>query len=426
MNERIAIVEGIRTPFCKASGILKDFEADDLGAYAVKELMAKTGYPVDKVDELIFGNVLQPAHATNIARIISIKAGLPINVPAFTVNRNCASGLEAILTGANKILLGDADVIVAGGTESMSGFPILFNKKAKNFLLKLNKAKSFKEKLLTILSFRPSFLIPEVPELTDPLCCLTMGQTAENIIRDFKITRLEQDKFALLSQQRASKAIEDGRLAEEIVPVPIPPKNQTFQAVDDGPRANSTLEGLLKLKPVFERETGSVTAGNSSQVTDGAAAVLMMRESKAKSLGINPLGYITAYSYVGLEPARMGLGPYYAIAKLLQKTNKKLSDIDLFEINEAFAGQVLAVLKALNSAEYVKKTLGLDTPVGEIPWDKVNVNGGAVALGHPLGASGTRLVITLLKELKRRDLKSGLATMCVGGGQGEAALLERE
>jgi acetyl-CoA acyltransferase len=426
MNERIAIVDGIRTPFCKASGILKDLEADDLGAYAVKELMAKIGYPLDKVDELIFGNVLQPAHATNIARIIAVKAGLPIKVPAFTVNRNCASGLEAIVTGANKILLGDAEVIVAGGTESMSGFPVLFNKKAKNFLLKLNKAKSFKDKLLTILSFRPSFLIPEVPELTDPLCSLTMGQTAENIIRDFKITRLEQDKFALLSQQRASKAIEEGRLADEIVPIPIPPKNQVFQSVDDGPRANSTLEGLLKLKPVFERETGSVTAGNSSQVTDGAAAVLIMRESKAKALGFKPLGYLTAYSYVALEPARMGLGPYYAIAKLLEKTNKRLADIDLFEINEAFSGQVLAVLKALNSTEYTKKTLGLDAPIGEISLDKVNVNGGAVALGHPLGASGTRLVITLLKELKRRNLKSGLATMCVGGGQGEAALLERE
>lgn len=426
MKERIAIVDGIRTPFCKASGVLKDLEADDLGAYAVKELLARTGYPPEKVDELIFGNVLQPPHATNIARVVAVKAGLPQKVPAFTVNRNCASGLEAIVTGANKILMGDAEVIIAGGTESMSGFPILFNKKAKQFLMRLNKAKTFKDKLLTFLSFRPSFLVPEIPEIGDPLCGLTMGQTAENIIRDFKITRLEQDKFALMSNQRAVKATGDGKFTEEIVPVPIPPKNQVFQLIDDGPRATTSLEGLLKLKPVFEPVTGSVTAGNSSQVTDGAAAVLIMRESKAKALGFKPLGYLTAYSYVALEPARMGLGPYFAIAKLLQQTGKRLSDFDLFEINEAFAGQVLAVLRALNSAEYTKKTLGLDAPIGEIPLDKLNVNGGAVALGHPLGTSGTRLVITLLRELKRRNQNTGLATMCVGGGQGEAAIFERE
>jgi acetyl-CoA acyltransferase len=425
MNERIAIIDGIRTPFCKAGGVLRDLEADDLGAYAVKELMARTGYPLDKIDELIFGNVLQPPHATNIARVLAVKAGIPVEVPSFTVNRNCASGLESIVTGANKILIGQAQVIIAGGTESMSGFPILFNKKAKNFLQKLNKSKSFKDKLMTFLSFRPSFLIPEIPEIADPLCGLTMGQTAENIIRDFKISRLEQDQFALLSHQRAVKAIEEGRLAEEIVPIPIPPKNQVFQLTDDGPR-NSTLDGLLKLKAIFEPITGSVTAGNSSQVTDGAAAVLIMSESKAKALGIKPLGYLTASSYAALEPSRMGLGPFYAIAKLLKQTNKSLKNIDLFEINEAFSGQVLAVLKALNSTDYIKKTLGLNSSFGEIEVDKLNVNGGAVALGHPLGASGTRLVITILNELKRRNKNTGLVTMCVGGGQGEAALLERE
>lgn len=426
MKERIAIIDGIRTPFCKAGGVLKDLEADDLGAYAVKELLARTGYPKYEVDELIFGNVMQPPSAMNIARIVSVKSGLPFKVPAFTVNRNCASGLESIVTGANKIILGDAEVIVAGGTEAMSGFPILFNKHAKNFLVRLNKARGLKDKLMAAASFRPSFLVPEMPEIADPLCGLTMGQTAENIIRDFKVSRLEQDKFSLQSHQKAIKAAQEGYLKNEIVPIPIPPKNKEFQVNDDGPRSVTTLEALLKLRPAFEPITGTVTAGNSSQVTDGAAAVLIMSESKAKSLGFKPLGYITSYSYVGLEPARMGLGPYFAIAKLLDKTGRKLSDFDLFEINEAFAGQVLAVLKALNSVEYAKTALNINNAVGDLPIDKLNVNGGAVAVGHPLAASGTRLVITILNELKRRNQQTGLVTMCVGGGQGEAAIIERE
>ena len=424
MKERIAIIDGVRTPFCKAGGVLKDLEADDLGAFAVKELMARTAIPLEQVDELIFGNVLQPVNATNIARILAVKAGMPINMPAFTVNRNCASGMEAVTTAANKILQDEAQVIIAGGTESMSGFPVLFNKKMKDFLMRLNKAKTFKQRLGAILGFRPSFLVPEIPEISDPLCGLSMGQTAENVARDFKISREEQDRFALASNQRASQAAQSGRLAEEIVPIPFPPKYESFQLADDGPRANSTMEALSALKPAFEKVTGIVTAGNASQVTDGAAALLIMKESKAKSLGLKPIGYLTEYSYTALDPSRMGLGPYYAIAKLLEKTGRKLSDIDLVEINEAFAAQVLGVVKALASPEYAKKTLGKDQAVGVLDLNKVNVNGGAVALGHPLGASGARLILTLLKELKRRNLNTGIASLCVGGGQGQAVLLE--
>lgn len=424
MKERIAIIDGIRTPFCKAGGALKDFEADDLGAYAVKELMARTGFPLDQVDELIFGNVLQPPHATNIARIIAVKAGLPVKMPAFTVNRNCASGLESITTAANKLWLNEADVIIAGGTESMSGFPVLFRKKMKEFLTRLNKAKTWKQKLSVLATFRPSFLVPETIEIADPLCGLTMGQTAENVARDFKVTREEQDKYALLSQERAAKAMQSGALAEEIVPVPIPPKNQAMQVQDEGPRADQTLEALVALKPVFEKVTGTVTAGNSSPVTDGAAAVLLMRESKAKELGLTPIGYLKDFSFIGLDPSRMGMGPAYAIAKLLDKTAVQLSDVDLIEINEAFAAQILAVIRAAASPDFARKELGRETPLGEIDLNKLNVNGGAIALGHPLGASGTRMVITLLKELKRRNKKTGIASLCIGGGQGEAALLE--
>lgn len=425
-EERIAIVAGIRSPFCKGGGVMKDMEADDLGAYVVTELLAKTGIPPKHVDELIFGNVIQPAKFANIARIVSVKAGIPVAVPAVTVNRNCASGLEAITTGADKILLGHDDIVVAGGTESMSNFPVEVRKDFKEFLQKLGKAKTFAQKIDALSSFSLSSLIPETPEIADPLCGLSMGQTAENLAREFKVTRQEQDEFALLSQNRAEKAIAEGRMNDEIIPVPIAPKNTTVQTQDEGPRANQTLQDLTKLKPVFDKITGTVTAGNSSPITDGAAAVLLMKESKAKELGLKPIGYIRAHAAAGLEPSRMGLGPVFAMSKVLKKTGLKLSDIDLFEINEAFAAQVLAVLRASASDEFAKKELGLDKALGTIDLEKLNVNGGAIALGHPLGASGTRLVITLLKELKRRNKKIGMASLCIGGGQGQAIVVEVE
>lgn len=423
-KERIAIIDGIRTPFCKAGGVFKDFEADDLGAYVVKELMARTGFPKEKVDELIFGNVLQPPHATNIARVLAVKGGMPIKMPAFTVNRNCASGMEAITTAANKLWMNEADVIIAGGTESMSSFPVLFRKKMRDFLVRLNKAKGWKQKLSTLFGFRPGFLVPEIPEIADPLCGLSMGQTAEIIAREFKVTREEQDRFSLRSQERAGKATAEGKMAQEIMPIPVPPKCTTIQAQDDGIRPNPTYEAFSQLKPVFDKYAGTVTAGNASQVTDGAAALLLMRESTAKKLGLQPIGYLKEYAYAGLEPSKMGLGPVYAIAKLLTKTGVKLSDIDLIEINEAFAAQVLAVSRALASDDFARRELGLDKAVGQIDLEKVNVNGGAVALGHPLGASGARLVLTLLKELRRQNKQTGIASLCVGGGQGEAVLLE--
>lgn len=426
MKERIAIVDGIRTPFCKAGGKFQDLEADDLGALVVRELLARTGIDPHKIDELIFGNVLQPPHATNVARVIAVKGGLPVSVPAFTVNRNCASGMESIITGANKILLGEAEIIIAGGSESMSNFPVLFRKPMRELLRRLSKAKTFGQKLAVIGSFRPSFLIPEIPEIADPLCGMTMGQTAEVLSRDFHVTRQEQDEYSLLSQQRAVQAMQDGRFAEEIVPVAVPPKFNQMQLEDDGPRPGQTLEALAKLKPVFEPITGTVTAGNSSQVTDGAAAVLIMKESVAKSMGYTPIGYIRDFTEAALDPRRMGLGPVFVIAKLLEKSKYKLSDFDLIEINEAFAAQIVALERAFASDDFVKRELGLSKALGTLDRNKLNVNGGAIALGHPVGVSGTRLVLTLLKELKRRKKHLGLATLCVGGGQGEAMIVEVE
>lgn len=426
MNQRIAIVSGIRTPFTKAGGVFKDILADDLGAFAFKELLARATFDPKLIDEVIVGNVMQPPHAANIARVIAVKSGVPIQVPAYTINRNCASGLESITSGADRIQLGHAQVVLVGGVESMSNFPILFPSSMRAYLQNLKKAKGWLEKLKLLLQIRPSLFAPQMPGLHDPLCGLTMGQTAEVIVREFGVTRLEQDQFALASQQRASKAVQDGRFREEIVPVPIAPSYNTMQLVDDGPRANQILEALQKLKPVFDPITGTVTAGNSSQVTDGAVALLLMSESKAKQLGVQPLGYITAYASAGLDPSRMGLGPVYATAKLLEQTNIPFSSIDLIEVNEAFAGQVVAVMKAFASDSFAKKALNRDKAIGKIDPDKINVNGGAIALGHPLGASGSRLVLTLLLELRKQKKRRGLVTLCIGGGQGEACLLEVE
>lgn len=417
MKKRVAIVSGIRTPFCKSQGLLKQMQADDLGAYAIKELFQRSPIPLDQIDEVIIGNVIQPPHGANIARVIAVKAGLPEKIPAYTVSRNCASGMESIHSGANKILNGEANIIIAGGAESMSNTPILFPDKMRDFLLRLNKSKGFLEMLKAAISFRPSMLVPQIPGLVDPLCGLSMGQTAEKLVKEFRVTREEQDLFALQSHLRAAKAESDGRFREEICPLPLPPHYSSYLEKDDGPRESQTLEALAKLKPVFEKITGSITAGNSSPITDGAAAVYLMSEEKAKELGLKPLGYLIGVAEEGLDPSRMGLGPAYATAKLFKKTGVSLKDIDLIEINEAFAAQVLAVMKAFKSDQF-----GL----GEINPEILNVNGGAIALGHPLGASGTRLILTLLIELKRRKKRLGLAALCIGGGQGQASLLEVE
>ena len=424
MTGRIAIIAGARTPFCKAFGALAKLEADALGAHAVKETLARSGLAPEDVDELIFGNVMQPPHLANIARIIGVKGGLPIRCPAVTVSRNCASGMEAVVLAADKIRLGQATLMMAGGAEAMSQISVQFPNEMRLFLMRLNKARNVWQRLGVLSSVRPRFFKPVLPGLDDPLCGLNMGQTAEVLVREFKISRDEQDRYALASQQRAAKAREEGRLAEEIAPLPLPPDYGSLQVDDDGIRDGSTLEGLAKLRPVFDKRTGTVTAGNASQLTDGAVAMILMSEEEAQARGLQPIAYLGHYAAVGLEPSRMGLGPAYATAKLLQETGRQLSDFDLIEINEAFAAQILAVEKAFASRDFAKKELGLDRPVGELNHNILNVNGGAIALGHPLGASGARLILTLALELRRRNKQLGLATLCVGGGQGQAITIE--
>lgn len=427
MKERIAIVEGLRTPFSKAGGALRHVGADDLGAIPVKELLFHLNWDPSALDEVIIGNVSQPAHAANIARVIALKAGIPKTVPAYTVHRNCASGMESVTTAANKILAGEATVILAGGTESMSNIPLLYNPKATQWFDALSRAKKMGDKL-KLFARLPlgAFLNPVVgviEGLTDPTCGLIMGLTAENIAREFRITREAQDHYALNSHLKAAAA--KAVLKEEIVPVVHASVfGEAVLTDDDGPRENQSLAALGKLKPYFDRKNGTVTVGNACPLTDGAAAVLLMSEREAQARGLPVLGYLRGYSYAGLDPERMGLGPVYATAHVLRKTGLTMADIDLIEMNEAFSAQILANMAAFASAEFGKHHLGLSGALGEINPDILNIYGGAVALGHPVGVSGTRLIITLLKALRRQGKTRGLATLCIGGGQGAALILE--
>lgn len=430
MKERIAIVSGFRSPMTKAGGALKNVSAHDLGARIVQEVVIRSKIDQNLIDEVIIGNVAQPAEAANIARVIAVKAGLPEHIPAFTVHRNCASGMEAMTSAMSKIQNGEAEVILAGGVESMSNIPLFFNKKMTNLFANLAKSKTFGQKFSTILKFRPNFLAPVVglvQGLTDPISGLIMGCTAENVAKDFAISREEQDEFALRSHKLAELAINRGIFKEEIIPVfNNDEKNSLMIEEDEGVRKGQRIQDLEKLKPYFEKGTGTVTVGNSSQITDGAAFAVLMTESKAKELGLEVLGYIRNFAYAGLDPSRMGLGPVFATKKLFDKTKLTLKDIDLFEINEAFAAQVIGCVKAFASKEFCQKHFNMNEAMGEINYDILNVNGGGIALGHPVGMSGARIIIHTLRELKRRGKNRGLATLCIGGGQGGAVIVEVE
>ncbi len=423
----IAILEGIRTPFAKAYGPLASVSAPDLGRVATTAVLERAALRPDQVDQVVFGNVAMPPDAANIARVIALLAGIPRDRIAHSVQRNCASGMEALTTAAQLIQLGEARTIVAGGVESMSRIPLLYNREATELYLRLGKAKNWRQRLGALLNFRPRHFKPVIGVqlgLTDPVCGLIMGDTAELIARDFGLTRQEQDAFALESHRRASDAQKRGVLAEEIAPVPAEMAGHAVRD-DAGPRKDQTMEALARLKPFFQKN-GTVTVGNSCPITDGAAALVVMPGEAVRAEGRRPLGYLRAYAYAGCDPSRMGMGPVFATNKLLQKTGLNLRDIDLIEMNEAFAAVVLSNEKAFASQQFAREHLGRDSALGEIDRGRLNVNGGAIALGHPVGATGTRLVLTLLKELRRRNLRRGLATLCVGGGQGAALLLETE
>ena len=419
MKTTLVVIDGVRTPFCRAGTSLAELDAVELGRVAVSALLTKTGIDPHVVDETIFGCVGQPAHAQNIARVIALRAGLPEDKPAMTVHRNCASGMEAITTAYDKMCAGHGEVFIVGGTESMSQMPLYFSRHAVDKFAAMSRAKSMPQRMGALAQFRPADFAPVVGlrlGLTDPVSEMNMGQTAELLAREFGISREAQDAFALRSQLHAARAT---GLAE-VVPVYA----RSVVTMDNGIRADSSLERLAKLAPMFDAKCGSVTAGNSSQLTDGAVALLVCTEEKAAQMGWQPLGRLVDYSYTGCDPKRMGLGPVRAIEAVLGRANMKLADADVIEINEAFAAQVLAVMKCLQDKVSARRC-GLEEPLGEVDPAKLNRRGGAIALGHPVGATGARLVLSALDQLREFKAKRALVSLCIGGGQGGALVLER-
>lgn len=424
----VLVVSGARTPFVKAGTLLADVSAVELGRIVVREAIERADLDPAEIDEVVTGNIAGPADAANVSRVIALMAKVPQNVPAFTVNRNCASGLESLVEAAYRIRSGDADVVVAAAVESMSQIPLLFGKQAQQIWTRIARSKGLLARVGAFASFRPRHFKPLAGlllGLTDPISGLNMGETAEVLAREFGISREEQDAFALASHQRASAAWSNGKMDGEVVPVPLAPTYRQAADRDNGIRDNQTLEALARLKPFFDRRFGTVTAGNSSQITDGAVALVLASGRRARELGLPVMGRVRSWGFAGCDPARMGLGPVLATPVAFRRAGGLTMDqIELVELNEAFAAQVLACCKAFGSRRFYEDQLGRG-PVGSLDPQRLNVNGGAIALGHPVGASGGRLVLTLLAEMQRRDASLGLATLCIGGGQGGAMVLER-
>jgi len=425
LNE-IYLVDAKRTPQAKAGTSLMDVPVPHLGVELVRYLLDKHNIPNDEVDEVVFGNTGAPAKYTNIGRIIALESGLHKKTSAHTVHRNCASGLEAVSQGLLQIASGRADLVVAGGLESMSQMPLIYSKEMTSLFADLMRARSFGYKMKALSAFRPPHLSPVIAieqGLTDPFCGLNMGQTAEMLAREFNISREEQDSFALLSHEKALSAQSEGRFDEEILPILVGAKLDSLMSKDNGPRVDCSMEKLAKLRPYFERKSGTVTVGNACPITDGGSAVLLASADAVKKYALEPMAKLIDVQFSGLEPERMGMGPLCAMDKILTKNSMSVNDFDLFEINEAFAAQVIAVEKAMVDKKQAAR-FGVDRVLGEVPKEKLNVNGGAIALGHPVGSTGSRLLVTMAHELKRRNSKYGLASLCIGGGQGGACILE--
>lgn len=421
----VYLVKGNRTPQAKAGTILKDVAAPYLGHYLIRDILDQTSIPLDGVDEVIIGNTGNPPKYPNVGRVIALEAGLDKKTSGYTVHRNCASGMEALSQAYIKIASGRSDVIFAGGVESMSGMPLLYNEDMTEFFMNLMKAKNPADKMKVMSSFRLPHLSPIISieqGLTDPFCGLNMGMTAEKLAREFGISREEQDEYANASHHKAISAQNEGKFSDEIVSIIAGRGLDKIISADNGPRPDSSMEKLAKLKPFFERGTGTVTVGNSCPITDGGSMWLLCSEEAVKKYNLEPMARMVDYHFHGLEPERMGLGPALAIDGVLKRANLKLEDMDLIEINEAFAAQIMA-------CEYVMKDQKIADrwnidAVGEIDRGKLNVNGGAIALGHPVGSTGSRLVVTLAHELKKRKAKYGVASLCIGGGQGGAVVIE--
>lgn len=418
------IVDGVRTPFLKVRGESGPFSAADLAVAAGHPLLARMPFPATKIDEVIIGCVIPAPDEANIARIISLRLGCGKAVPAFTVQRNCASGLQAVASAHERIALGRADLILAGGTEAMSRAPILWNTAMVAWLANMMRARGLGARLKGIVGFRLAQLKPVFSlllGLSDPLVRLSMGQTAEVVAQRFGITRAEQDAYALQSHQRTAAAYDAGHMQGEVEPL-FDSRGKVY-AEDTGLRRDSDLSQLGKLRPAFDPKYGSVTSGNSSQITDGAAMLMLASEKAVKEHALPVLGEVLGTEWAGVEPSQMGLGPVHAVTRLLQRFKLSMQDVKQMELNEAFAAQVLGCQAAWESREYARQELGLDQPLGRMDPTRLNPEGGAIAVGHPIGASGARLTLHLLKSLQRKGGGLGVATLCIGGGQGGAVLL---
>ncbi|TVP56808.1 MAG: acetyl-CoA C-acyltransferase FadI [Gemmatimonadales bacterium] len=422
---KTAVVAGCRTPFARSGSTLKELTAIDLGKVVVRELLARADLPGETIDRLVFGTVVHNPHAPNIAREVGLGV-LPHDVPASTVSLACASANQAIADGASLIELGYADVVVAGGSESLSHIPITVSDRLSATLIEASRAKSLRDRAGAIAGIRPRDLIPVQPQIAEPTTGETMGESAERMAKENGISREDQDAWAYRSHRLAQEGVEDGRLADEIVPVYVPPAFEEVMDADNGIRPDTSLEALAGLRPVFDRDHGSVTAGNASPLTDGAAAVLLMSEKAARVHELAPLGYIRSFAVTSLDPAGQLLqGPAYAAPLALERAGLTMDDIDMMEMHEAFAAQVLSNLQALDSDTFARDELGRSSRVGHPDEDRINVMGGSISLGHPFGATGARLTTTLLNELRRRDGEFGLLTVCAAGGMGFAMVLER-
>ena len=422
---RVYVVDGARTPFLKAKTGLGPFTGTDLAVNAGRQLLMRQPFEANAFDEVIVGAAMPSADEANIARVVSLRLGCGDKVPAWTVMRNCASGLQALDSAAVNILAGRSSLVLAGGTDAMSHAPLLYGPAMVNWLAAWYAARNAGQKAALAVKFRLSYLAPVIAilrGLTDPIVKLSMGSTAEIVAQRFGITRRMMDEYAVESHRRTAFAQDNGYF-KEVEPMYGP--DGTVYGADDGVRRDSSVEKLAKLKPVFDRTYGNVTAGNSSQVTDGAAMLILASEDVVNEYGLKPLGRIVDTNWGALDPAEMGLGPVHAITPLMMRNALGWNDIDAVEVNEAFAAQVLGCLAAWESADYCREYFGLEQPFGKLDRAKLNVDGGAIAIGHPIGASGARVVLHVLKVLERTGGRRGIASLCIGGGQGGAMLVER-
>jgi acetyl-CoA acyltransferase len=426
-TRRVAIVAGLRTPFVKANGIFGKLTALDLGKTVVSELVARTNLDRKAVELVVYGQVVPSVGAPNIAREIVLGTGLPQVVDAWSVSRACATSVQAFTSAADQIALGHADVAIAGGAECLSDIPFTVSRPLADALVSASRAKDIPSKLKSFAHLSARDLMPIPPALKEPSTGLTMGESAEKMANENGISREAQDRFAKRSHDLAAKAWDEGKYDAEVMHVPVPPRYTKTADRDDFVRRDTALEKMAQLKPVFDRKYGTITAANASGLTDGASALLLMSEERAKALGYEPLGYLRSYAFSALDPKwQMLMGPAFSTPAALDRAGLTLKDMDVVDIHEAFAAVVLSILQAFESKKFAAERLGRSEAVGTVDESRLNVNGGSIALGHPFAATGARMILSTLNELKRRDAQFGLVTLCAAGGLGAATVLERQ